>query len=146
MGVGGKRHGPRGLGAQGARTKNDPPRTRTWNLRLRRPTPYPLGQRAMWRSPGCASPVSLTRLSPNQMLLRAHPSLNQGPADLQSAALTTELSTHWLPGDTGRTCVFPQPLGRECVFLVCSDPRRGAGAHFSRSPISFCVQPPPRGM
>ena len=24
---------------------NDPPRTRTWNLRLRRPTPYPLGQR-----------------------------------------------------------------------------------------------------
>ena len=30
------------------RTQNDPPRTRTWNLRLRRPTPYPLGQRAMW--------------------------------------------------------------------------------------------------
>ena len=27
---------------------NDPPRTRTWNLRLRRPTPYPLGQRASW--------------------------------------------------------------------------------------------------
>ena len=27
---------------------NDPPRTRTWNLRLRRPTPYPLGQRAQW--------------------------------------------------------------------------------------------------
>ena len=25
---------------------NDPPRTRTWNLRLRGPTPYPLGQRA----------------------------------------------------------------------------------------------------
>ena len=25
----------------------DPPRTRTWNLRLRRPTPYPLGQRAI---------------------------------------------------------------------------------------------------
>ena len=25
---------------------HDPPRTRTWNLRLRRPTPYPLGQRA----------------------------------------------------------------------------------------------------
>ena len=25
----------------------DPPRTRTWNLRLRRPTPYPLGQRAL---------------------------------------------------------------------------------------------------
>ena len=29
-----------------AKCKNDPPRTRTWNLRLRRPTPYPLGQRA----------------------------------------------------------------------------------------------------
>ena len=27
--------------------KSDPLRTRTWNLRLRRPTPYPLGQRAM---------------------------------------------------------------------------------------------------
>ena len=26
----------------------DPPRTRTWNLRLRRPTPYPLGQRTAW--------------------------------------------------------------------------------------------------
>ena len=26
--------------------KHDPPRTRTWNLRLRRPTPYPLGQQA----------------------------------------------------------------------------------------------------
>ena len=25
---------------------------------------------------------------------RAHPDLNQGPADLQSAALTTELCTH----------------------------------------------------
>ena len=25
---------------------------------------------------------------------RAHPELNQGPADLQSAALTTELCTH----------------------------------------------------
>ena len=30
-------------------TLNDPPRTRTWNLRLRRPTPYPLGQRASWK-------------------------------------------------------------------------------------------------
>ena len=32
---------------EGSRHKpTDPPRTRTWNLRLRRPTPYPLGQRA----------------------------------------------------------------------------------------------------
>ena len=30
-------------------SSNDPPRTRTWNLRLRRPTPYPLGQRASVR-------------------------------------------------------------------------------------------------
>ena len=30
----------------------DPPRTRTWNLRLRRPTPYPLGQRALNASIG----------------------------------------------------------------------------------------------
>ena len=28
--------------------QDDPPRTRTWNLRLRRPTPYPLGQQANW--------------------------------------------------------------------------------------------------
>ena len=27
--------------------------------------------------------------------MRAHPDLNQGPADLQSAALATELCTHW---------------------------------------------------
>ena len=30
------------------------------------------------------------------MRQRAHPDLNQGPADLQSAALTTELCTHLL--------------------------------------------------
>ena len=28
---------------------HDPPRTQAWNLRLRRPTPYPLGQRASCR-------------------------------------------------------------------------------------------------
>ena len=27
---------------------SDPPRTRAWNLRLRRPTPCPLGQQAAW--------------------------------------------------------------------------------------------------
>ena len=37
--------GPPVLG--GFIAKADPPRTRTWNLRLRRPTPYPLGQRAI---------------------------------------------------------------------------------------------------
>ena len=30
------------------------------------------------------------------IISRAHPDLNQGPADLQSAALTTELCTHWI--------------------------------------------------
>ena len=30
---------------------DDLPRSRTWKLRLRRPTPYPLGQRALCRSP-----------------------------------------------------------------------------------------------
>ena len=33
-------------------TYSDPPRTPTWNLRLRRPTPYPLGQRALGGWPG----------------------------------------------------------------------------------------------
>ena len=31
---------------------------------------------------------------------RAHPDLNQGPADLQSAALTTELCTHMTGHDS----------------------------------------------
>ena len=31
---------------EGPAQRDDPPRTRTWNLRLRRPTPYPLGQQA----------------------------------------------------------------------------------------------------
>jgi hypothetical protein len=31
--------------------QNDLPRTRTWNLRLRRPTPYPLGQQTFWLWP-----------------------------------------------------------------------------------------------
>ena len=35
---------------------SDPPRTRTWNLRLRGPTPYPLGQRASYEMPSLALP------------------------------------------------------------------------------------------
>ena len=35
---------------------SDPPRTRTWNLRLRGPTPYPLGQRASYEMPSQALP------------------------------------------------------------------------------------------
>ena len=34
-----------------AANNDDPPRTQTWNLRPRRPTPYPLGQRALCTSP-----------------------------------------------------------------------------------------------
>ena len=34
--------------------RSDPPRTRAWNLRLRRPTPYPLGQQADDSSAGSA--------------------------------------------------------------------------------------------
>ena len=44
-----------GFGGPGWKTyilENDPPRTRTWNLRLRRPTPYPLGQRAISEATG----------------------------------------------------------------------------------------------
>ena len=43
---------------------SDPPRTRTWNLRLRGPTPYPLGQRAVCipaKPRGCARRDSLPR-------------------------------------------------------------------------------------
>ena len=36
------------------RARPDPPRTRTWNLRLRRPTPYPLGQQALCAFEGAA--------------------------------------------------------------------------------------------
>ena len=40
-----------------------------------------------------ACPIGL-KISPCCLRKRAHPDLNQGPADLQSAALTTELCTH----------------------------------------------------
>ena len=33
--------------------KDEPPRARTWDFRLRRPTPYPLGQRAFCSSVSC---------------------------------------------------------------------------------------------
>ena len=55
--------------------QSDPPRTRTWNLRLRRPTPYPLGQQArcMWRQSGYLHPrrgmlFSLLRAIPAAVL------------------------------------------------------------------------------
>ena len=39
-------------------------------------------------------PRTLKQLSRTKGKRRAHPDLNQGPADLQSAALTTELYNH----------------------------------------------------
>lgn len=36
---------------------HDPPRTRTWNLRLRRPTPYPLGQQTDSITRPCPSSI-----------------------------------------------------------------------------------------
>ena len=39
-------HGHKGARARSRCNIADPPRTRAWNLRLRRPTPYPLGQQA----------------------------------------------------------------------------------------------------
>ena len=39
---------------------------------------------------------------------RAHPDLNQGPADLQSAALTTELCTHFAVESRRAPLAFPR--------------------------------------
>ena len=64
----------------------DPPRTRTWNLRLRRPTPYPLGQQANVQSImpvcrcskvllahrcACAVQLSSTSAVPHRLVVRA---------------------------------------------------------------------------
>jgi hypothetical protein len=42
----------------------------------------------------CRPAEDMNRVPGNGLERRAHPDLNQGPADLQSAALTTELCTH----------------------------------------------------
>ena len=50
-----------------------------------------------WRSQqlnAVSSLLLVLSLFPSQHGERAHPDLNQGPADLQSAALATELCTH----------------------------------------------------
>ena len=54
--------------------------------------------------------------------MRAHPDLNQGPADLQSAALTTELCTHVLASHSGIYCSVggpppPCPAGG-CIHIA----------------------------
>ena len=57
--------------------------------------------------------------------LRAHPDLNQGPADVQSAALTTELCTRMLPGMRGNSTLVARA---HCAFGVSGNrvlPRRG---------------------
>ena len=54
------------------------------------PQPHP-------HPPPSTPPPSVCRTDSLTSLWRAHPDLNQGPADLQSAALTTELCTHvWI--------------------------------------------------
>ena len=54
---------------------------------------------------------------------RAHPDLNQGPADLQSAALTTELCTHATSAAVINSwecrCVLPQSVVRR-VHCACN--------------------------
>ena len=73
---------------------------------------------------------------------RAHPDLNQGPADLQSAALTTELCTRmpgWFPACwlQGRRVVFflrwlkisVHACARFCTFPTLES--QGPGAHFA---------------
>ena len=59
---------------------------------------------------------------------RAHPDLNQGPADLQSAALTTELCTHILALDA-RACKH-NTLHR---FT-----REGIGSHSKMGTLIIC--------
>ena len=55
---------------------NDPPRTRTWNLRLRRPTPYPLGQQATWQKARPRTcPRAWARALVAQSLIKRHDSL-----------------------------------------------------------------------
>ena len=51
---------------------------------------------------------------------RAHPDLNQGPADLQSAALTTGLCTHELWYKAGRIHVY----GPEASCYLRTKPNR----------------------
>ena len=63
------------------------------------------------------------------MLQRAHPDLSQGPADLQSAVLTTELCTHvhnmHVRSSKSKACVagaeaqVPRPWWRHCVAMAC---------------------------
>ena len=54
-------------------------------------TPTPRKRKTQKQNMG-APPPSQSRQSRSEK--RAYPDLNQGPADLQSAALTTELYTH----------------------------------------------------
>ena len=61
---------------------------------------------------------------------RAHPDMNQGPADLQSAALTTELCTQWRPDiNSAYTVVFRWQRKRACILAALGDAHgRATGA------------------
>ena len=50
---------------------HDPPRTRTWNLRLLRPTPYPLGQRAIILERLCHFVALFQKLPSDQLKFQA---------------------------------------------------------------------------
>ena len=59
---------------------------------------------------------------------RAHPDLNQGPADLQSAALTTELCTHvnhfmcsWYVCSISHTSDAPSTCHTQCTIYSSSN-------------------------
>ncbi len=58
----------------------------------------------------------------SEAIMRAHPDLNQGPADLQSAALTTELcaQSSKLPSQ-GYSLFFKAALQRIATLLTTSD-------------------------
>ena len=62
--------------------------------------------------------------------MRAHPDLNQGPADLQSAALTTELCTQWSPDiNSAHTVAFRWQSKRACILAALGDAHgRATGA------------------
>ena len=64
---------------------NDPPRTRTWNLRLRRRTPYPLGQRTI-----CTSPSLFVQGRPTRSVAVAKPL--PGRLELPTLRLTASRS------------------------------------------------------
>ena len=90
-----------------------------------------------WRSQqlnAVSSLLLVLSLFPSQHGERAHPDLNQGPADLQSAALATELCTHV---DAAR-CNDTSAQSNE-------RPRHGAGAMTSAPRARLAPRAPKQG-